>query len=185
MVILMNLKKMILVNSLITFLLCFLTHFIYDLLPNPLFAIFFPVNESIWEHMKMLYTTILLYGLGEYFVLKKKKINHHNFTLTLFLKAFLSIPIYLALYLPIFYNFGENMFINFTILIITIFIVNLIGYFLLNLRPFKYQKIIGVILIIFLYVIMIYLTYKPLKNDLFFDPKEEKYGLNDYLINKK
>ena len=51
----------------------FLTHFIYNIFPNPLFAIFFPVNESIWEHMKLLSTTILLYGIIEYFLLK-----HYN-----------------------------------------------------------------------------------------------------------
>ena len=180
----MNLKKMIFINSIAIFLLCFVTHFAYDLLPNPLFAVFFPVNESIWEHMKMLYTTILIYGIIEYFVYKKFNLKYHNFTLTLFLKAFLAIPIYLALYLPIFYNFGENMILNFAILIITIFIVNLIGYFILKFKNFEYQNILGIILIISIYVIMIILTYKPPKMDIFFDPKEEKYGLNNYLIQK-
>ena len=30
------------------FFLCFPFHFLYDLLPNSLFSIFFPVNESIF-----------------------------------------------------------------------------------------------------------------------------------------
>ena len=30
-------------------------HFLYDLLPNPLTALISPVNESVWEHLKLLY----------------------------------------------------------------------------------------------------------------------------------
>lgn len=30
-------------------------HFLYDLLPSPLTALFSPVNESIWEHVKLIY----------------------------------------------------------------------------------------------------------------------------------
>ena len=75
----MNLKKMIFVNTIITFLLCFLTHFLYEWFPNPVFSIFFPVNESIWEHMKMLYTTFLIYSIIEYFIMKKFAIKHNNF----------------------------------------------------------------------------------------------------------
>lgn len=30
-------------------------HFLYDLFPNPVTALFAPVNESLWEHLKILY----------------------------------------------------------------------------------------------------------------------------------
>lgn len=30
-------------------------HFLFDWLPNPLTAVFAPVNESIWEHLKLIY----------------------------------------------------------------------------------------------------------------------------------
>ena len=178
----MNLKKMIFLNTVLTFALCFLTHFLYDWLPNPVFSIFFPVNESIWEHMKMIYTTILLYSLLELFILKKKHLDFNNFTLVTLSKALFAIPIYLIIYLPIYYNFGENMFINFTILFITILIVNIIGYFILKLNPINNEKIVSIIFIILIYIIMTILTYKPPRTDLFFDKEEEKFGINDYLI---
>ena len=82
----------------------FLTHFIYNIFPNPLFAIFFPVNESIWEHMKLLSTTILLYGIIEYFLLKHYNIKVNNFLLSLFITSVISIPIYLIIFLPFYYN---------------------------------------------------------------------------------
>ena len=30
-------------------------HFLYDLWPNPLTAVFAPVNESVWEHLKLFF----------------------------------------------------------------------------------------------------------------------------------
>lgn len=177
----MNLKKMIFVNTILTFLLCFLTHFLYNWLPNPIFSLFFPVNESIWEHMKMLYSTILLYSIIEYFILKKFDIKHNNFLLTNFIKSIVSIPIYLIIFLPLYNMFGENMFISISVLFITLLLVNIICYKLLEFREINYQKEISIAGIIIVYIIMGILTYNPPKTELFFDIKEEKYGINDYI----
>lgn len=35
-------------------------HFVYTLLPNVIAALFSPVNESIWEHMKIIYWPLLV-----------------------------------------------------------------------------------------------------------------------------
>ena len=175
-------KKIIIINSILTFALCFLTHFLYDWLPNPIFSILFPVNESIWEHMKMIYTTFLLYGLIEYFILKRFDFKPNNYLLSIFLKGVIAIPIYLAIYLPIYYTFGENMIVTFTILFLTILFVNYIGIKIMQSKEIKYQKTISIIGIIIVYLIMGILTYNPPHYDLFFDTEEEKYGIDDYLI---
>jgi len=177
----MNLKKMIIVNSILTFLLCFLSHFIYSWFPNIITSLFFPVNESIWEHMKMLYTTFLIYGIIEYFIMKKFNIIHNNFLLATFTKSIVSIPIYLIIFLPLYNIFGENMFISISVMLLTIILVNLIGYKILLLDEFKYQQEVSVLFIIIVYIIMGYLTYNPPKTELFYDIKEEKYGINDYV----
>lgn len=39
-------------------------HFLYDVLPNPLVALFAPVNESVWEHLKLLYWPTLAAALA-------------------------------------------------------------------------------------------------------------------------
>ena len=46
-------------------------HFLYDLWPNPLTAVFAPVNESVWEHLKLLFFPVLVYTLFEIIVLFK------------------------------------------------------------------------------------------------------------------
>ena len=43
-------------------------------------------------------------------------------------------------------------------------------------------NIISLILIIISYIIFAYLTYNPIKTELFFDTQEEKYGINSYFI---
>ncbi len=35
-------------------------HFLYDVLPGPLTALISPINESVWEHLKLLYWPMLL-----------------------------------------------------------------------------------------------------------------------------
>lgn len=39
-------------------------HFFYDWVPLPLVALAAPVNESVWEHLKLLYFPVLLVGAG-------------------------------------------------------------------------------------------------------------------------
>jgi len=173
---------MIFINTIITFLLCFLSHFMYKWFPNPIVSILFPVNESIWEHMKMLYTTLLIYGIIEYFILKKFDIDNHNFFLTTLIKSVIIIPIYLIIFLPLYNLLGENMFISLSVMLISIIIVNLIGYKLLQYHEIKYQNIISIFFIILIYLIMGFLTYNTPRMEIFFDTEEEKYGINDYLI---
>lgn len=178
----MNYRKMIVISTVCTFALCFFTHFLYTIFPNTFFSIFFPVNESIWEHMKMVYTTILLYGIFEYLLLSKYKFEKNNFLLTLFLKASLFIPIYLSIYLPIYYTFGENMIVTFVLLFFVLFLIHFTLSKLYFVREIKYQSMLGILFIIFGYILFGYLTYKPFHTHLFLDTKEEKYGIHEYLF---
>lgn len=180
----MKTNKIIIGSTIFTFLLCFLTHFLYDWFPNPVFSIFFPVNESVWEHMKMIYTTVLLYGVIEYFILKKTNSNVNNFFITKVLEALCNIPIFLIMYYPIFWIIGENMIVTFIILFLSILLTNFIFTRLLFKSEIKNQKIVSILLIIFVYALMGILTYNPPRYEIFFDPQDEKYGINDYLTEK-
>ena len=120
----MKFIKLKIIDTIAIFLLCFLTHNLYKWLPNSLFSIFFPVNESIWEHMKMLFTTILIWGIIDYFFIK-----NHKVIVSSFISAIISIPIYLTLFLP---WHSSNMILIFSCLFITIALTQLISYFLLE-----------------------------------------------------
>ena len=175
----MNLKKIKIIGTLTIFVLAFIYHFLYEWFPNPIFSILFPVNESIWEHMKLLYTGILSWGLIEIILLKKNKINYNNYPYQLFLTSFTSIIVYLILYLPIYNLIGEKLIISISLLFIVILLEQILSYYLL--RQKKETDIldkISIILIILFYMILLNLTYDPPKNYIFYDTIENKYGIN-------
>lgn len=178
----MKLKTLKYITLAITFGLTFICHFMYEWFPNILTSIFFPVNESIWEHMKMLYTAIIIGGLIEYIIIRKKDVKANNIFLSLFLKALTSIPIFLTIYLPLYYLTGENMVLNIGVMILTLIIVEILSYYLLKNKRISIKPTLSLLLIIISYIIFSLLTYYPPKNNLFYDKEENKYGINNYEI---
>ena len=165
--------KKIIINSIITFALCFLAHNVYKWIPNNLTAIFFPVNESIWEHMKMLFTVFCISGFIFYLLF-----DENNIVIASFVSGILSIIFYLIMFLP--FNSDSKVLI-FSILIIDIIISEYIRYIIIH-KPFtKYNKLAYVFIIIS-YITFGYLTFKPIKCPLFKDTLENKYGINTYII---
>lgn len=178
----MNLKKLKIIDIIIIFILTFIFHFLYDLIPNNFTAIFFPVNESIWEHMKLLYTPIILTILFDYFITNKNKIKLNNFFTSIFISSMLSIILYLVIYMPIHNTFGHNATFAIILLFIVICFSQYISYLILTKENYQKLNIISIVLIIIGFIVFGYLTYKPLKNNLFYDTKNEKYGINIYQI---
>ena len=72
----MNAKRWHIMGFVFTLVLGTLLHFTYEWSENNLVvATFSAVNESTWEHLKLVYTPILLFSIVEYFVYGKKKPN--------------------------------------------------------------------------------------------------------------
>lgn len=173
----MTLKKYKIIGLIGIFLLSFLSHFLYEWFPNPIFSIFFPVNESIWEHMKLIFTPFVLYTIIEYLFLRKKiKIN--NIYLQLFLIPALAIMLYLIIYLPIFYTIGENMAINIGLLFIITAIEQALSLKISEKENYPHELELGLIGMVILLFTFTYFTYFPPKNELFFDTQKEIYGIS-------
>ena len=66
-------------------------HFLYTALPNPLTALIAPVNESVWEHLKLLYYPTLLTA----YLLSKCTMEHQRLW-SGFLIAVLAMPLFLV-----------------------------------------------------------------------------------------
>ena len=177
----MNLKAIKILGLFLIFLLCFPLHFIYNFWPNTLFSIFAPINESIWEHMKLIFTSYVFYGIFDYLLLKKNNISFNNFLLQLFIIPIIGIILYLLIFIPIYNNFGENMIISIGLLFIIIAIEQILSYYFLKFKEIKYQNIIGILGIVITYIIFGYLTYYPIENYIFFDTSNSKYGINIYV----
>lgn len=72
----MSIKRNIL-GFLVISILGTLFHFMYELLGRGFIAgWFFPVNESTWEHLKLIFYPTIIYSLFDFFTLKEKNYNY-------------------------------------------------------------------------------------------------------------
>jgi len=147
-------KKIKVLIVIIIFLISFITHFVYTIFPNFITGIFFPINESVWEHMKIIFTSTLISTLIEYIIYKKKLIKYNNLLISIPIISIIGIIFYLITYSLIDLFIPHNFIISILLLLITYMIMEIISYKILNINEMKYQKIIGIILIIISYIIL-------------------------------
>ena len=170
----MTLKKLKIIDIFVVMFISFLAHNIYQYFPSILVAIFFPINESIFEHMKIIFTSLILTSIIDYIILKLKNIPYNNFRFQTFITPFISIPIFLTIYLPIHYLLGENLIVTLIILFITYIISQFISYILLNHQEIPIINQISIPLIILVYFNFLVLTLIPNKDDFFYDTYNQK-----------
>lgn len=177
----MKLFNFKILSSFLIFFISFLTHFGYDKFPNLITSFLFPVNESIFEHMKMIFSSYLIYYIIEFFYFRKNNINSINNNSNKILSLTLNIIIFLSIYLPVYYTFGYNTITTLTIYYISILITQLISYKILESKKeyIFFNKYCYFILLIY-FLLFIYLTYYPLKEDIFIDKSNNKLGLKNY-----
>ena len=103
-----------------------LSHFVYEWTGKPyLIGLFFPVNESTWEHLKLLFFPSLIYFAVVYFTLKEKPKNYISATAISIIAGMLSIVVMFYTYQGV---LGKNIdFLNILIyffgVIVTIYIM--------------------------------------------------------------
>lgn len=150
------------------FLLSFLWHFMYDWFPCVLTSIFFPVNESIWEHMKIIFYCLFIGS-----VLEKKG---NNYYLNILVKPLVGVLFYLIIFIPLYLIFGESMFISISLMLFTYIIMELLGIKISKQEELNI-KVLPIIIIILISILFSILTYYPLHNFLFFDSVKLGYGI--------
>ena len=150
------------------FLLSFLWHFMYDWFPSVLTSIFFPVNESIWEHMKIIFYCLLIGSFLE------KKGN--NYYLNILVKPLVGVLFYLIIFIPLYLIFGESMVISLSLMLFTYIIMELLGIKISKQEELNI-KVLPIIIIVLISILFSILTYYPLHNFLFFDSVKLGYGI--------
>ena len=172
----MSLKKIKIINVVFLFLLSFLWHFVYDWFPNNIFALFFPVNESIWEHMKIIYFCLFMGSILEFVLCKKNNIKINNFYIEAMVKSILGVIFYLIIFVPFYLWLGESMFISISLMLITYIFMEYIGYKILTGEEMNIN-ILPVVTIALGCIMFVILTFYPLHNFLFFDEVKFGYGI--------
>ncbi len=168
-------------DTFISFILCFFIHNLYKNHPCFITSILSPVNESIFEHMKLFITSLSIITLFDFLIFKFKKINYNNIFLNLFISTLFSISFYLIIFIPFYNKYGENFTFIIILLFITLLISQIISYYIYKLKKYNILNYISLFLMIFIYILFTYLSYNPIYNYLFFDYLNNKYGINYYI----
>lgn len=146
-----------------------LSHFLYDWSGNNYIVGFFtPVNESIWEHMKMLFFPMLLYSL---FIIFKFKGTYTCITSSLcfgILTGTLLIPLFFYAYTSV---LGKDSFIlDIGIFILSIIIAFWLSYKLTLSCKLEPYTLLLCCLVCSLFICFILFTYHPPQTRIFENP---------------
>lgn len=146
-----------------------LDHFLYDWSgQNYVVGLLTPINESIWEHMKMLFYPMLLYT---FFLISKFRKTYSCITSSLcfgILMGTILIPIFFYAYTSI---LGKNVFIlDICTFILSILIAFWLSYKLtLSRRLEPYTFLLSCLVIVLILCFMVF-TYYPPGTRVFQDP---------------
>jgi hypothetical protein len=152
-------------------------HFLYNWTgKTKIGSLFFAVNESTWEHMKLIVFPYLLWCIIIY--------PYYKTNLNFFFSQVVGLLIML-LFIPVFF-YGYRYFLqkdNFILdildFILAIAIGEYIGYqLLINCNVSNIVNLISEILLILIIIAFLVLTRHPLNNFLFVDPITKKIGVN-------
>ena len=159
-----------------TFILGILLHFTYDLSGNnPIIAIFSSINESVWEHLKLLFFPMTLTLIIGYFYFGK---SIPNFICSKTLGIIFSIIFTIIFFYTYTGILGKKIaFID----ILSFFIATILGEllsYILIINNFKCNKHISIFVLIILFFCFIIFTFNPLKIGLFKDPITSQFGYN-------
>ena len=172
----MCMKKRIIIDTILLMAISFLIHGIYEMWPNALTSILFPVNESIWEHGKLiLMSFVLLYPIKRFIF----KDDANSFSADI-ITALICIALTYLIFTPIFLYIlktQDNMVVTIVIYLVCI-VLSLIIREKYVAKRLNHDCVIGITFLIALIIIFGILTYNPAKKPIFYDYKKEVYGID-------
>ena len=174
----MYLKRWQIAGAIFTLIAGTLLHFTYEWSgENPLVGIFSAVNESTWEHLKLLFIPFLLFSIFEYFTYGKQI---HNFIPV----KVLSIILGMSTIIVAFYTYVGIIGKNFLWADISTFILGILVAYWFSFRFLHTEFLssawairfgwIGLFLIILSFIVF---TFNPPHIGLFLDPVSVTYGI--------
>ena len=153
-----------------------LLHFLYDWTNNTIMALFSGVNESVWEHMKILFFPMFIFALIQSKFFAKQYNNFWVSKLFGIFAGLLTIPL-------LYYTYKGALGVSadwFNILIY--YIAAAISYLLeikllKSNKKFCFSSNIGLLFLCLLALLFMIFTFTPPRIPLFQDPLTKLYGL--------
>lgn len=174
-------EKCILIGILVVFLLSIPLHFLYDFSnKSALAALFSPVNESIFEHLKLAFYPIIIYWFISYFIiLKKENVNTYNWFVSATISSVVAPCIIVALYYVSSYAFNINsLIIDILFLLISVCISQILALHVYQHSSYGlYDLYTAISVIFFVVLIFTFFTFAPPNYPIFEDPINGTYGI--------
>lgn len=158
-----------------------LSHFVYSWSGECEFVgAFAPVNESVWEHLKMGYWGVLIFSVFEYSYVGRSVGNY-------FLAKAAGITILSITILSIYYSYTFFTTSNILVIDISAFIIGVlccqfVVYRLFKKPLLKSLAVPALIYIVVLGFIFAFFTFYPPRHDIFKDMDRNTYGIENYAV---
>lgn len=150
-----------------------LLHFTYEWSgENRIVGLFSATNESVWEHLKLVFYPMLILAIVEYFVVKKEA---NNYIEAKSLGIFLAIAFIIVFYYTYTGIIGKTFFIiDILTFIISIILGEWVSYKLMirKSESTTLSKILSLAIIFYFLISFILFTYNPPNINLFKDPTQ-------------
>jgi len=165
----MNYKKYLLIGIPILFIIGSIFHYIYEWSgSNLIIGLISPVNESIWEHLKLVLLPMTVYWL--IYIPLSQNLNKEKWILSLFISIITAMLTIISFYYTYTGVFGiESLILDIFSLFLGITIGQLLGSHFYT-YGFSIPKIFSIIAIITLFVIFAQFTITPPNLPIFKNP---------------
>lgn len=172
-------KKMNIAGFIFTITVGALLHFAFEFSGgNTLIGAFTPVNESVWEHLKLIMFPIILFSFIEYFAYGRE---NENFFAVKIYSAFLGMILIATTHYTITGITGTHyLALDIAIFIFSAAIAYYFAYKMIIAKRFLNKEISNIIAIGILAIVIIlfiYFTFNPPQIELFRDPLTEDFGI--------
>lgn len=154
-----------------------LSHFLFEWFDeNKIIGLFCPINESVWEHLKLLFFPYLVWSIAEYFILNRPRSFFNSKIKGIYCGMLLTVSLY--------YTFSgiigsSNLFIDILSYFIGVAISFIISYMFLKneKRKTPFTENISILLFAATSIIFFIFTFSPPLIPLFEDPQSLTYGI--------
>lgn len=164
------------VGLIVTLIIGTFSHFTYEWTGNQIFVgLFCPVNESVWEHLKLVFFPFFLYSLLEYFLVGKRFNNYWFHKSISVILGCLFIVLGFYVYTIV---LNDNLILDLILFVVAVVISFLYGYkWIRRNRILINYNWLGVLLLLILIIAFIICSITPPEIGIFEDPHTLTYGI--------
>ena len=171
----MKIKTWQIITVIVCMILGVLLHFTYDWSgENKLVGLFSAINESTWEHLKLIFYPMLLMAILGYFIIGEKSNNY-------WFAQSMGIVTAIVFTIVFFYTYtgiiGNNFdWLNIATFVVAIILGETVTYKILTSRKYYDAEVISRIFLIILLLSFILYTFNPPQIALFQNPLRGEFS---------